>query len=240
MLTLLTTLALAQDPEPYGESVVEEPVVINPALVAEDAAAEQALLDSFLDETPSATSSASGIDTSWAWVGGFLLLGVAFAARKKLTAKLTKKAKEGAQLEVIARHGVGHQAGLVLLECQTGDGGSRRLLVGVSAQGSPTLVADLGGDIPGFAEITEVTETCLEQEAVLPPVVETLPEVPSAPKRALVGRFTDADLAPIDASPLPGFSRWEKTPAPRNALQDHLSLVDEVLCGRQVWEAKAG
>lgn len=283
MLVLLASLALAQDAptldlelDEFGESAVDAPVVINPATIAESAAADQALLDSFYTEAPEATSSVAGFDTSWAWVGGFALLGAAFIGRKKLTARLTKKTKDAAPLDVIARHSVGHQAGLVLLECQTGDGGSRRLLVGVSAHGSPTLVADLGGDIPGFTDIA-VAETLAEATPVL---ATTVPEIPvpvaaavalstqsrgttqsaprseprvvsrptpkktastgPTPKRALVGRFTDADLAPLEDAPIPEFDRWEKTAPPHAGLQAHLSLVDEVLAGRQVWEARVG
>jgi len=256
MLSLLTSLALAQDLGEFelGESIIEAPTVINPAVVAEEAAAEQATLDSFYDDSPEATSSLTGVDTSWAWVGGFLLLGVAFAARKKLTRKLVAQAKESQQLEVIARHSVGHGAGLVMLDCKTGDGGNRRILVGVSQNGAPTLVADLGGEIPGFIEVAESIPEPVAEPVPVPafnaaptpeptPVVATpaIPETSTAqPKRALVGRFTDADLAPLDDSPLPNFDRWEKTAGPRNALSDHLSLVDEVLAGRQVWEAHAG
>ena len=273
MLTLLTSLALAQDVDPFGESLVETAAVVNPEAVAEQAAAEQALLDSFYTEAPETSSSVAGIDTSWAWVGGFLLIGVAFAARKKLGAKITKKAKETAQLEVVARHGLGHGTGLVMLDCKTGDGGSRRILVGISQNASPTLVADLGGDIPGFTELVE-TPTATETPTIATVAEEVLakrvpdhfdpprrearttdldarpstPEVHGVqpedttprPKRALVGRFTEADLAPLDEAPLPAFDGWKKTAAPQTNLSDHLSLVDEVLSGRQVWERVAG
>ena len=45
---------------------------------------------------------------------------------------------------------------------------------------------------------------------------------PAQPKRALVGRFTDADLAPLPET------EWRTA----SGLEDHLSLVDEVLAGR--------
>ncbi|MCP4804251.1 MAG: hypothetical protein GY913_23425 [Proteobacteria bacterium] len=247
MWSLLLPLSFAQDvsSDEFGESVVEEVVPVNPETIAA-AADEQARIDAFYDEGPAASESASsGLGDTWMFVLGAAGLGLLFVARKKVFGHVAAAAKKNGELVVVARQGLGHQGGLILLEASTGDGGTRRLLVGVSAGTTPALVADLGGDFAGFIEedipapvvVTEepvvsapferIEAPAVERTPVVRPVVRTEAPAPLVddnprPKRALVGRFTDADLAPL---PDEGWG----TPS---GLDEHLSLVDEVLAGR--------
>lgn len=132
---------------------------------------------------------------SYGWVIGIAGLGLAFAGRKVLTNKLSGTKGAPQRLEVLDRKGLGANSGLMLVEVETTEGGRRRLLVGIG-QGSPTLVADLGGDVPGFPDPNmdatfDFPLAAMSETVAAPAPVEV--EQP-APTR-FSGKFTDDDLA---------------------------------------------
>ena len=246
---------------------------------------ETELLQRFSEAPIASASEAAAFSLeggkSWLWAIGFAVVGLAWFGRDKLMRKVASGGGDTSPLKILAREGVGQQAGLVLLEAATGDGGSRRLLISGSSHGPPSLVADLGGEIPGFEELvaqdareelalvepapsfhvefdeepdTEDQDSLaaeLERTARLtasliaqqpPPPAFEMPraESPRAaagqprrprPKKALTGRFTDADFAPIEDDPIDQVRSWTSTrDLPGEAsVQDRQSLIDTIL-----------
>jgi hypothetical protein len=135
---------------------------------------------------------------SYGWVIGIAGLGLAFAGRKVLTNKLSGAKAAPQRLEVLDRKGLGANSGLMLVEVETTEGGRRRLLVGIG-QGSPTLVADLGGDVPGFPD-PNMDATFDFPVAGMSATVAAVQETPTdlvedLPTTRFSGKFTDDDLA---------------------------------------------
>jgi hypothetical protein len=284
------------------EPEVVAPVVASAVVDAVDGAEAELLPEAFVlptetesellqrfSEAPAASSpEAAGLSLgggkTWMWALGLGLVGLAWFGREKLLNRAGSVSGDSSPLKVLARQGIGQQAGLVLLEAATGDGGSRRLLVSVSGHGPPSLVADLGGEIPGFEQLVhedvraELAANPAPAPAQTVPAVEVAPEptfqvefddepededtlaaelqrharltahlppppsidMPRAedagwrPKRALTGRFTDEDLAPIeDEDPIEQVRAWTSTrdlPAERS--DDREGLIDSILEGR--------
>lgn len=182
---------------------------------------------------------------SW-WLAPLSLLAVGALvwSRKRMGASFALP--EDQPMTILSKQTLSPQASLVLLQVQTQDGESRRLLVGVGEKG-PVLVSDLGGSIPGFVvpelsqpSAVEVSIEDPEEAARAPsvaPIHERVPRAPRpmapqagatpahtlkavprrAPNKGLVGRFTQADLAP-DPDDVPQVAAWNKPPAgPRHA-----------------------
>lgn len=145
--------------------------------------------------TPANAASGLGGGTL-AWIAGLAGLGLAFAGRKFVTGRLNAATKAPGRLEVLDRKGLNANSGLMLVEVETTEGGRRRLLVGIG-QGSPTLVADLGGDVPGFPNLDESLD--LDMSVPSARVVE---ELPPAPVGRFSGKFTDEDLAEVPDAPV--------------------------------------
>lgn len=203
-------------------------------------------LDSWLDNTEENPETPSPF--SW-WLAplGLIGVGVLVWSRKRMGNPLV--ALDENPMTVLSKQVLTPQASLVLLEVQTQDGESRRLLVGVGENG-PVLVSDLGGSIPGFivpdletSATVEVTiEDPEEQTESRRPIQDRVPRAPrpmaSAPRataqpertadvhtlaavprrvanKGLVGRFTQADLAPQgEPERTPVVQAWSKAPAP--------------------------
>jgi hypothetical protein len=203
-------------------------------------------LDSWLENTEQSPETPSPF--SW-WLAplGLIGVGVLVWSRKRMGNPLI--APDENPMTVLSKQVLTPQASLVLLEVQTQDGESRRLLVGVGEKG-PVLVSDLGGSIPGFivpdlesASSVEVTiEDPEEQTPARRPIQDRVPRAPrplasvapraaqpaktadvhtlaAVPRRVankgLVGRFTQADLAPQgEPERAPVVQAWSKAPAP--------------------------
>lgn len=182
------------------ETATPEPPVVEAPLPTESDVAGFTVDQVFAEEqgltaAPVAIAPSNGFGGSLGWVVGIAGLGLAFAGRKFVNHKLTK-APEQQRLEVLDRKGLGANSSLMLVEVETTEGGRRRLLVG-TGQGAPTLVADLGGDIPGFP-IPENLDAPLGIELPAPPEPVAEPKVETPPSR-FSGKFTDEDLAQDDA-----------------------------------------
>jgi len=154
-----------------------------------------------LTAAPAAIPTGTNFGGSLGWVVGIAGLGLAFAGRKFVNHKLNKT-PEQERLEVLDRKGLGANSSLMLVEVETTEGGRRRLLVGIG-QGAPTLVADLGGDIPGFPmpEQLEAPLGIQMPEAITEPIAEPNPPVNDSKSR-FSGKFTADDLAP-EEDPVP-------------------------------------
>lgn len=206
---------LAPPPEaaPATEAPAD-PLAALPSASGTAVAPQGTALDSWLDQSPQESSSGS----RWSWVMGLLGLGAAgvmVLMRKQLQGKLTQSDQK---MEILARQNLGGNAALVLMEVEAQDGETRRLLIGLG-DGAPKLVSDLGGSIPGFLipndspELTQQRQPSVQVEIEDTDDEDTAGDSPvrphvvaSAPKRqrarpSLVGRFTSADLAPIDEEP---------------------------------------
>jgi hypothetical protein len=239
MLLVLSALALAQDapaevmfgpepppavalgPEAPAELVAPpEAAVATPPVSSRTVETPTALpaetsampMDEWLQGAQTGESAAlsgpDGITGTWWFLP--LALGVAGAAwltREKLKKKLDSK---GETMTVLSRTNLTGKASVVLMEVPTADGGHRRLLVGVG-DGPPSLVADLGGDLPDFEVQVEDSETIDEPSEpvrvpdlapptpvqVEPPAVIRAPPSPAAPKQGLTRRFqTPATTSP--------------------------------------------
>jgi flagellar biogenesis protein FliO len=265
---LPATVLPATAPTPSASGTATEPVfgpqpptdILAELPQADFTTTAAAPLDSWLNASEEAPETPSPF--SW-WLAplGLIAAGVLVWSRKRMGKSLLPDNET--PMTVLSKQVLTPQASLVLLEVQTQDGESRRLLIGVGEKG-PVLVSDLGGSIPGFIvpdlDLPSVVEVSIEdpeeptahalserqrpltQERQRPaperqrpiqdhvphaprPVatvatqvgadVYTLPNVPRrVTNKGLVGRFTQADLAPPDElAPVPVVKAWSKAPA---------------------------
>lgn len=184
-----------------------------------------AQLDSWLNATDQAPETPSPF-TWWLAPLGLIAAGVLVWSRKRMGGPLLPDNDN--PMTVLSKHALTAQSSLFLMEVQTQDGESRRLLVGVGEKG-PVLVSDLGGSIPGF--IVPDLDLPSAVEAPIQPTVEpqatphrpiqarakrtprTVPTVATqvggdvypltgpprqVTNKGLVGRFTQADMAAQD------------------------------------------
>ncbi len=222
-MLLLTSLAFAQEPAAVNltESALSDDTLLA-TVGTEDAFTGEQLVQTetapftieevFSQEqgltAVSPMSPAAGLGGTWIWIAGLAGLGLAYAGRKVLLGDFSTTKTSTSKLQVLDTKGLTANSSLMLVEVETSEGGRRRLLVGIG-QGAPTLVADLGGDLPGFPTMDQFDgatsafelpqpQQKLDQEAEA--LRESFHEIPiiEEPNDRLSGKFTDDDLAPIE------------------------------------------
>lgn len=252
---VLPDLAIAATPEPVFGPNQPSLDVLAELPQADITKPKSAQLDSWLNATDQAPETPSPF-TWWLAPLGLIAAGVLVWSRKRMGRPLLPDNDN--PMTVLSKHALTAQSSLFLMEVQTQDGESRRLLIGVGEKG-PVLVSDLGGSIPGFivpnldlpTAVETHTQATAEPEATQYRPIQvqaqrtprTVPTVATqvgadiypltgSPRqvtnKGLVGRFTQADLAPRDQpSPVPVIQAWSKPPAapqqvPQPAVRDDL------------------
>ena len=235
LLAAIGTEDLVGTEEPLnGEQLVQTEIA--PFTMEEIFSQEQGLT------AVSPMASSTGLGGTWIWIAGLAGLGLAFTGRKFLSGKLGSSTSSTSKLLVLDSKGLSANSSLMLVEVETSDGGRRRLLVGIG-QGAPTLVADLGGDVPGFptmpelegiaalAEFPEAQEH-QDREAFKDVFREEI-SIAEEPKQPLSGKFTDADLAPLDDAPAIAAGVSRKSALASMASQSRATLGQRNFAGSQ-------
>ena len=156
-----TATVVAPEPTVTEAPASTEPISTDPA--TEAAVPTQAQGTPILWDEPSETATATAPDSSPLGLLlmplGLAALGGALLLRNKLLG--TSGTVDTATMTVVARKALGNHSALIVLDVIDLEGQTRRLLVG-TGQGSPALVADIGGAFGSVDDLSMPVDTGFE------------------------------------------------------------------------------